>query len=99
MDRVEPEGYVGAMSISMTSENGQNDRSKCQYGLLEKVISNDNLNEAYRKVKKNKGSHGVDKMGVDELLTYLKNNGTQLKQSYSTEAITMSSQKSRNTKS
>lgn len=81
MDRVELEGYVGARSISMTSENGQNDQSKYQYELLERIISNDNLNEAYKRVKKNKGSHGVDKMGVDELLTYLKDNGNQLKQS------------------
>ena len=80
MDRVELEGYVGARSISMTSENGQNDQSKYQYELLERIISNDNLNEAYKRVKKNKGSHGVDKMGVDELLTYLKDNGDQLKQ-------------------
>jgi len=81
MDRVELEGYVGALSISMTSENGQNDQSNYQYELREKIISNDNLNEAYKRVKKNKGSHGVDKMGVDELLTYLKDNGNQLKQS------------------
>ncbi len=81
MDRVELEGYVGAQSISMTSENGQNDQSKYQYELLERIISNDNLNEAYKRVKKNKGSHGVDKMGVDELLTYLKDNGNQLKKS------------------
>jgi hypothetical protein len=80
-DRVELKGNVGAPSISMTSENEQNDQSKCQYELLEKIISNDNLNEAYKRVKRNKGSHGVDKMGVDELLTYLKDNGNQLKQS------------------
>jgi len=78
---VELEGYVGALSISMTSENGQNDQSKCQYELLEKIVSKDNLNEAYKRVKKNKGSHGIDKMGVDELLTYLRENGEQLKQS------------------
>ena len=80
-DRVELEGYVGAPSISMTSEKKQNADSKYQYELLEKIISNDNLNEAFKKVKKNKGSHGIDKMGVDELLTYLKENGNQLKQS------------------
>ena len=80
MDRVELEGYMGALSISMTSENEQNDQSKCQCELLERIISNDNLNEAYKRVKRNKGSHGVDRMGVDELLTYLKDNGNQLKQ-------------------
>lgn len=80
-DRVELEGYVEALSISMTSENGQDGQSKYQYELLEKIISNDNLNEAFKRVKKNQGSHGVDKMSVDGLLTYLKENGNQLKQS------------------
>jgi len=81
IDRVELEGYVGAQNISMTSENRQNDQSKYQDRLLEKIIHKDNLNNAYKRVKKNNGSHGIDKMGVDELLTYLKENGDQLKQS------------------
>lgn len=78
-DRVEPERYAEAPSISMTSKNGQNARSEYPYGLLEKIISNENLNEAFKRVKKNKGSHGIDKMGVDELLPYLKRHGDELK--------------------
>jgi RNA-directed DNA polymerase len=50
-DRVELEGYAGARSISMTSEGGRNDRNKYQYGLLEKIVSPDNLREAFRRVK------------------------------------------------
>lgn len=80
-DRVEPEGNAGARSISMTSESGRNDRTKYQYRLLEKIVSPDNLNEAFRRVKSNRGSHGIDKMSVDELLQYLKENGNQLRQS------------------
>lgn len=80
-DRVELERYAEAPSISMTSENRQNTRSEYHYGLLEKIISNENLNEAFKRVKKNKGSHGIDKMGVDELLPYLKSHGEELKQS------------------
>jgi RNA-directed DNA polymerase len=80
-DRVELEGYAGARSISMTSEGGRNDRNKYQYGLLEKIVSSDNLREAYRRVKSNRGSHGIDKMSVDELQQYLKENIGQLKQS------------------
>ena len=34
----------------------------------------DNLNEAYKKVKSNKGSGGIDGMQVDELLPYLREN-------------------------
>ena len=48
--------------------------------LLEKILSNDNLNQAFKKVKSNKGAGGVDGMNVDELLSFLKNNGRQLKQ-------------------
>ena len=48
--------------------------------LMEKILSNDNLNQAYKKVKSNKGAGGVDGMNVDELLSFLRENGTQLKQ-------------------
>lgn len=48
--------------------------------LMEKILSNDNLNQAYKKVKSNKGAGGVDGMSVDELLSFLRNNGVQLKQ-------------------
>lgn len=80
-DRVELERYAEAPSISMTSKNRQNARSEYQYGLLEKIISKENLNEAFIRVKRNKGSHGIDKMGVDELLPYLKRHGEELKKS------------------
>jgi RNA-directed DNA polymerase len=46
--------------------------------LLERILHRDNLNLAYKKVKSNKGAGGVDGMGVDELLTYLKENKEQL---------------------
>ena len=36
----------------MTSENRQIVRSEYHYGLLEKIISKENLNEAFRRVKK-----------------------------------------------
>ena len=48
--------------------------------LMEKILTNDNLNKAFKKVKSNKGAGGVDGMDVDELLSYLKDNGKQLKQ-------------------
>jgi Retron-type reverse transcriptase len=47
-------------------------------GLLERILHRDNLNNAYKKVKSNKGAGGVDGMSVDELLTYLKDNQKQL---------------------
>lgn len=78
-DRVELESYAEAPSISMTSDNGRNAQREYHCELLERIISNENLNEAFKRVKKNKGCHGVDKMGVDELLPYLRGHGEELK--------------------
>ena len=44
-------------------------------------MSRENLNRAYKRVKKNKGAGGVDGMKVDELLQYLKDNGEEIRQS------------------
>lgn len=46
--------------------------------LLEKILDRNNLNNAYKKVKSNKGAGGVDGMNVDELLTFLRDNQKQL---------------------
>jgi len=48
--------------------------------LLEKILDKTNLNNAYKKVKSNKGAGGVDGMSVDELLTFLRDNQKQLTQ-------------------
>ena len=40
--------------------------------LLEKVLSKENLNNAYKQVYKNKGASGVDGVTVDELFAYIK---------------------------
>jgi len=47
--------------------------------LLEKVVERHNLNQAYKRIKRNGGSHGVDGMKVDKLLPYLKQHGDQIK--------------------
>lgn len=52
-----------------------------QEKLLEKILDSENLNLAYKRVKANKGSHGVDGMKVDELLPYLIKHGKEIKQS------------------
>lgn len=80
-DRVELEECVGAPSISLTLERQQNAENKYTNGLFERIIDRNNLNQAFKKVRANKGSHGVDGMKVDELLQYLKENGTSLRQS------------------
>lgn len=40
--------------------------------LLEKILSKDNLNEAYKQVYRNKGASGVDGVTVEELSSYIK---------------------------
>lgn len=47
---------------------------------MEEILQRDNLNKAYKKVKSNKGSSGVDGMDVEELLTYLRKHGKELNQ-------------------
>lgn len=44
------------------------------------IISKTNLNMAYKKVKANKGSHGIDKMSIDMMLPYLKEHGNEIKE-------------------
>ncbi|MDR4949366.1 group II intron reverse transcriptase/maturase [Neobacillus cucumis] len=48
--------------------------------LLERILSNQNMNEAYLRVYKNKGASGVDGITVDELKQYLIENKDELRQ-------------------
>ena len=54
--------------------------------LLELILRKDNLNKAYRRVKKNKGSGGIDGMQTNELLSYLIENQDTLIQQIRTGA-------------
>jgi len=76
----EPRNKAEVLSISPASERGKDDMQEVEDDLLERILSRDNLNLAYRRVKANKGSHGVDGMKVDELLPFLKQNGETLRQ-------------------
>lgn len=49
--------------------------------LMEKIANRCNLNAAYIRVRKNKGSGGVDKMKMAELLPYLKEHAMEIRQS------------------
>ena len=42
--------------------------------LMEIILSKDNLNRAYKKVKANKGASGVDKLSTEELGNYIREN-------------------------
>ncbi|MDO9534183.1 MAG: group II intron reverse transcriptase/maturase [Bacillota bacterium] len=80
-DSAEHERYAGAYNSGRITENNLTDANKPKERLLEEILDNQNMNNAFKRVKSNKGAHGVDGMGVDELLQYLKENGDQLRQS------------------
>lgn len=48
--------------------------------IINNILSNDNLNCAYKQVVKNKGAAGVDGMECEALLSHLRANGAQLKE-------------------
>jgi group II intron reverse transcriptase/maturase len=78
-ETVEPEEYAGAPDYEKMAEQGAAATNR-QGGLLEEILSRNNMNAAFKKVKSNKGAGGVDRMQVDELLPYLKQHGAELVQ-------------------
>ena len=78
--RVEPQGMQGVQSVSAASKDGRNDGNEYASKLLERIVDRQNLNLAYKQVKANRGSHGVDGMKVDELLPYLKQHGESIRE-------------------
>jgi group II intron reverse transcriptase/maturase len=78
---VELRGNEGEHSHAPASAEGEDGNRVNTGKLLEKVLDRENLNLAYKPVKKNGGSHGVDGMKVEGLLPYLKQHGENLKQS------------------
>lgn len=73
------QGKQEVCSNSSVSEKQKAKAKKSTETQLELILSRHNLNEAYKRVKRNKGSHGVDGMKVDELLPFLKQHGETLK--------------------
>jgi len=79
-DRLEAENHAGVLSDAMATENGQADGQEVGSTLLEEVLSQANMVEAYKRVKSNKGAAGVDGMTVEELQPYMQEHGRTLKQ-------------------
>ena len=67
----EQERYGRGHCSSRITENNTTNSNRQNEWMLERILSSDNLNRAYKKVKKNKGAGGIDKMTTDELLGYL----------------------------
>lgn len=51
-----------------------NSKENTKDELIEKILHRNNLNEAFKKVKSNKGSAGIDGISTEELLEHLKEN-------------------------
>lgn len=65
-DTVEQEGDAEALSDTTTQLEEQNGVM-----LLERILHRDNLNEAFKRVKRNKGGAGVDDRTIEDTLEWL----------------------------
>lgn len=79
-NKLETEGNVEVPSNFAVPSKEEIDTKTVTNELLEKILSKDNMNKAFKRVKANKGASGIDDMKVDELLQYLKGNGKQIKE-------------------
>ena len=79
---LETRGIPEAQQAETVSKNG-NDDVQLLYtsNLLELVLERGNMTRAYEQVVRNKGSHGIDNMKIDQLKPYLKDNWEQIKRS------------------
>ena len=80
-DSAEHEEEGGALIGQRITENNVTNADRDVNRLLEGIVSPENLNNAYKRVVRNKGAGGVDGMKVDELLQYLKDNGKEIRES------------------
>ena len=71
-DSVEHKGHGNGQSVSKIIERDDINTNKSTEKILEQILLRDNMNNAYLKVKRNRGAGGVDKMEIDELLEHLK---------------------------
>ena len=72
-DSAEHEGYAGAQSVG-----NQEVKERGGADFLERILSRDNLNRAYKRVKANKGAPGIDGMTVEQALPWLREHREEL---------------------
>lgn len=79
---VELQGKQGAPSnnLVLTKREREDNVFEDTNNLLDRVLMKENMKLALKRVVANKGSHGVDKMRVDELQPFLKENWLTIKQ-------------------
>ena len=74
-DSAERKGYVRA---HRSFNRIWKERDSAEPDILGKILSKDNLNRAYKRVKANKGAPGVDGMTVEETFLWLKEHSHEL---------------------
>lgn len=62
-------------------ERERKQRMEKQRIFIDDILSNENMNRAYKQVIKNKGAAGIDGMECNDLFSHLKVNGHQLRES------------------
>lgn len=72
-DSAEHEEEMGAQSVGSQEVKEQDGAD-----LLERILSRENLNRAYKRVRANKGAPGIDGMTVEEALPWLRENRDEL---------------------
>ena len=80
-DSAERESYEGAPTLIGMFGNDLVEVQLTSDRMLEYILTPDNLNRAYKQVKANKGSGGVDEMDVEHLLPYLRSHKTEIVES------------------
>ena len=77
MDSVEREEYAKVPSAS-PGEGKERDGAE---NLLKRILDRNNLNRAYKQVKRNHGAPGIDGMTVEQALPWLQEHRAELLQS------------------
>ena len=80
MVSAEQKEYAEVLDYSKITEKSGVITDYWTNNLLDLILRKDNLNEAYKQVKRNKGKGGIDGMQVDELLPFLRKNQETLTQ-------------------
>jgi group II intron reverse transcriptase/maturase len=70
-NRTASESYVGVQTYIGMTDNHLTEVEFTEDGLMERILSPTNLNQAYKQVVRNRGVGGVDEMETKELLPYL----------------------------
>jgi RNA-directed DNA polymerase len=67
---------IGSQTHTACDENAGDETLR----LMEEVLRHENLEQAYKRVKRNKGAAGVDGMTVGELQNYVREHWTELRE-------------------